>query len=66
VEQRRPQFGFQGTDRRRQRRLGDFERLGRAGEVAVLRDGDDIGQLLGLHEVTLTVDRSRLSAGSSS
>src|SRR5262249_2532167 len=42
VEQRRPQLRFEGSDLLAQRRLGDVERLGGAGEVPGAGKGDEV------------------------
>jgi hypothetical protein len=49
-EERRPELPLQGTDRRRQARLGDVQALGRAGEVFFLGDGDEVLKVTQFHD----------------
>ena len=49
VEQLGAEVPFQRSDRLRQRRLGDVERLGRPVEAAVVDDGEEVPQLANVH-----------------
>ncbi|MOA60586.1 hypothetical protein D3C78_1854990 [compost metagenome] len=45
IEQGAAEAGFQGLDAAGQRRLTEVDRLRRAGEVAVLGEGDEVAEL---------------------
>ena len=54
MEQQAAELLFQQLDRPRQRRLGDVALLGGLGEVQLIRDGQEITDLMHLHSGPLS------------